>query len=241
MVQEARERILQSLDPDADALLLEWDAGWHRGVLGIAASRLAREFHRPVLLFGMDGERATGSGRSIPGVSLHGILMEIRPLFDEFGGHDQAVGGSLPAARLPELRKAARALFAARVPVSLRARVREADADLPLGAADSDLLRLLQRFEPHGMANPRPVFRDSLVESAGPFLPLGEKGLRGRLGGGHGSRRAITWERELLGPLLDKALALEVHYRIGRDRYGEIQAEIVAARPAARPSERASA
>ena len=233
VVQEARERILRTFDPGADALLLEWDAGWHRGVLGIAASRLAREFHRPVLLFGMDGEKASGSGRSIPGVSLHSILMEIRTLFSDFGGHDQAVGGSLPAARLPELREAARALFAARVPGALRKRVREADADLPLAAADDALLGLLQRFEPHGMANARPVFRDQCVETAGPFLPLGDKGLRGRLGGGKGSRRAITWERETLGPLLDRAVALEVHYRIGRDRYGEIQAEIVAARPSA--------
>jgi single-stranded-DNA-specific exonuclease len=242
VVKEARERILKTYDPEADAVLLEWDEGWHRGVLGIAASRLAREFHRPVLLFGMDGGRATGSGRSIPGVSLHRILMEIRTLFDEFGGHDQAVGGSLPTTRLPELREAARALFAARVPPSLRERVREADADLPIDAANDAFLRLLLLLEPHGMANPRPVFRDAPLEAEGPFLPLGEKGLRGRLLGGrsgrHGSRRAITWERELLGPLLDRAVPLEVHYRVGRDRYGEIQAEIVAARPAAQASAR---
>ena len=117
--------------------------------------------------------------------------------------------------------------------------MREADADLPLDAANDALLRLLLRFEPHGMANPRPVFRDGPVEAEGPFLPLGEKGLRGRLGVGRGSRRAITWERELLGPLLDRARPLEVHYRVGRDRYGEIQAEIVAARPAERVEARA--
>jgi single-stranded-DNA-specific exonuclease len=243
VVREARERILETYDPEADAVLLEWDEGWHRGVLGIAASRLAREFHRPVLLFGMDGDRASGSGRSIPGVSLYRILMEIRSLFDEFGGHEQAVGGSLPAARLPELREAARALFAHRVPPAVRTRVREADADLPLEAANDALLRRLLLFEPHGMANPRPVFRDGPVEAEGPFLPLGEKGLRGRLGGGRGggSKRAITWERGLLGPLLDRVVPLEIHYRLDRNRYGEIQAEIVAARPAAQAQSRASA
>lgn len=241
VVREARDRILRTFDPETDGILLESDAGWHRGVLGIAASRLAREFHRPVLLFGRDGERAVGSGRSIPGVSLHNILMEIRPLFDEFGGHDQAVGGSLLAARLPGLREAARALFAARVSPALRTRVREADADLPLEAADEALLRLLQRFEPHGMANPRPVFRAAPVTAERPFLPLGEKGLRGRLAGSAGSRRAITWEREWLGPMLERAEPLEIHYRFGRDRSGEIQAEIVAARTVASGDARASA
>lgn len=230
-VREARERIAGSFDAEADAVLLAWDEGWHRGALGIAASRLAREFHRPVLLFAMEGGRAAGSGRSIPGVSLHGTLKEVRSLFDEFGGHDQAVGGSLPAARLPELREAARALFAARVPRQRLMRVREAEVDLPLYAADDALLGSLSRFEPHGMGNPRPVFRDGRIEAEGPFWPLGEKGLRGRLRVGNGSCRAITWEREQIGPLFDRAGPLELHYRLGRDRHGEIQAEIVAARP----------
>ncbi len=232
VAREARERIARNFDPGADVLLFEWDAAWHRGVLGIAASRLAREFHRPVLLFGIDGDRASGSGRSIPGVSLHGTLKEIEDLFDEFGGHDQAVGGSLPAARLPALREAARAVFAARVPRGALTRVREADADLPLGAADDGLLRSLALLEPHGMANPRPVFRASPVEAEGPFRELGEKGLRGRLRNGRQSTKAITWERELLEPLLSRPLPLEVHYRLGRDRAGSIQAEILAARPA---------
>ena len=67
VTREARERIARTFDPGADVLLLEWDAGWHRGVLGIAASRLAREFHRPVLLFGFDGDRALGLRAQHPG------------------------------------------------------------------------------------------------------------------------------------------------------------------------------
>ena len=110
--------------------------------------------------------------------------------------------------------------------------MREADADLPLGAADDGLLRSLVRLEPHGMANFRPVFRAGPVESEGPFREIGEKGLRGRLRHGRQSIKAITWERELLEPLLGGQAPLEVHYRLGRDRYGAIQAEIVAARPA---------
>jgi single-stranded-DNA-specific exonuclease len=230
VVREARARIAPAFDPERDAVLIAWDASWHRGVLGIAASRLAREYHRPVLLFGVDGERALGSGRSIPGVSLHGTLKELESLFDEFGGHDQAVGASLPASRLPELREAASAVFEARVPRELFTRVREADADLPIGDAGDELLRELARFEPHGMGNPRPVFRDGPVGADAAFLPLGEKGLRGRLRGGRDAVSAITWEREDLEPLLRPGAPLEIHYRLGRNRSGEVQAEIVAAR-----------
>jgi single-stranded-DNA-specific exonuclease len=230
VVAEARERIAADFDPQRDSVLVAWDASWHRGVLGIAASRLAREYHRPVLLFGVDGDRATGSGRSIPGVSLHGILKDMTGLFDEFGGHDQAVGGSLPAGRLEELRESARALFAARIPRELLSRVREADADLPLGAAGDALLRELARFEPHGMGNPRPVFRDGPAQAEAVFRPLGEKGLRGRLRHGRDTVAAITWEKRELELWLRPGAALEVHYRVGRNRYGDIQAEIAAAR-----------
>ena len=230
VVGEARERIAAGFDP-GDAVLIEWDAGWHRGVLGIAASRLAREYHRPVLLFGLDGERATGSGRSVPGVSLHATLTEIATLFDEFGGHDQAVGGSLPADRLPALREAARALFAARVPPEARTRVREADADLTPGQVGVDTLAWLARFEPHGMGNPRPVFRFAPARGMGPFRPLGEKGLRGRLRANGAEISAITWERTALEGMLGAGGPLEVHYRIGRNRYGETEAEVLAARP----------
>ena len=230
VVREARGRIAPAFDPERDAVLVAWDASWHRGVLGIAASRLAREYHRPVLLFGVAGERALGSGRSIPGVSLHAILKEMESLFEEFGGHDQAVGASLPASRLPELREAARVVFAARVPRELLTRVREADADLPIGGAGDELLRQLARFEPHGMGNPRPVFRDGPVGADTGFLPLGEKGLRGRLRGRRDAVSAITWEREELEPLLRPGAPLEVHYRLGRNRSGQVQAEIVAAR-----------
>lgn len=231
VVSEARRRFAPGFDPERDAVLIAWDASWHRGVLGIAASRLAREYHRPVLLFGVHGDRATGSGRSIPGVSLHGVLKDLAGLFEEFGGHDQAVGGSLPAARLEELRDSARSVFAARIPRERLAREREAEAALPLSGATDALLRELARLEPHGMGNPKPVFRDAAAQADGAFLPLGERGLRGRLRSGAESVRAITWEREELEPLLRPGAPIEVHYRLGRNRHGDLQAEITAARP----------
>ena len=124
-------------------------------MLGIAASRLAREYHRPVLLFGLEEGRASGSGRSIPGVSLHGVLSEMAHHFAEFGGHEQAVGGSLPAARFDAFRREARELFARRVPRRGASRASsEADGELPLEAIDEALVDELARLEPHGASQP---------------------------------------------------------------------------------------
>jgi single-stranded-DNA-specific exonuclease len=227
---EAREKVARECDLERDAVILLAAAGWHRGVLGIAASRLAREYRRPVLLFSLEDGRARGSGRSIPGVSLHETLKEIEGLFEEFGGHDQAVGASLPESGVEKLREAARALFAARVPAELLAPVDEAEAALPLEDVGAELLLWLERLEPHGMGNPRPIFA-SRARPAAPFRALGTTGLRGRLESGPGRDLAcISWRPDCLE---DPApgVPLDVQFRLRRGRDGAPEAEIVAARP----------
>jgi single-stranded-DNA-specific exonuclease len=233
---EARERVARRFDPDRDALIVEGDSSWHRGVLGIAASRLAREYNRPVLLFALEGERASGSGRSIPGVSLHGILGEMRHRFLDFGGHEQAVGGTLETANFAEFCEDVRRLFAERIPRELLDRRDCADTELPLEQISEDLMSHLERFEPHGAGNPRPVFSCVEARSAGPFRRLGEKGWRGRLRSAHGEIDAICWseragigERTAGGPL-------SLHYRLSRSGWsGRTEVEIVASWPAGVP------
>lgn len=226
---EAREAIEQGGGGEGHAILIEAREGWHRGVLGIAASRMAREYHRPVLLFALEGDSASGSGRSIPGVSLHATLKEISLFFTEFGGHDQAVGGSLPAQRWEEFREAARALFTARVPRESLEHVEEAEMELPLEAVSEDLVDHLGKLEPHGMGNPRPVFYSGSARAASAFSELGEHGLRGRLANGEGFLRCLSWgENEFLRAAGDSTFRIQ--YRLSRNRYGDPEAEILRAR-----------
>jgi single-stranded-DNA-specific exonuclease len=231
---EARERVARSFDPDRDALIIEGDSSWHRGVLGIAASRLAREYNRPVLLFALEGERASGSGRSIPGVSLHGILEEMRHRFLDFGGHEQAVGGTLERASFAEFCEDVRRLFAERIPRELLERRDCADTELPLEQISEDLISHLERFEPHGAGNPRPVFSCVEARSAGPFRRLGEKGWRGRLQSAHGEIDAICWnERADIGERTAAGGPLSLHYRLSRSGWsGRTEVEIMDAWPA---------
>ena len=194
VVSEARERIERDGGPGGAALIVELDAGWHRGVLGIAASRLAREYHRPVLLFGRDGEKASGSGRSIPGVPLHGLLSPMRHHFTDFGGHSQAVGGSMPAHGYETFRREARELFASQVSAAALEPYRQAERELALESIDADCVADLARLEPHGSGNERPTFLARGVRSAGAMTALGARGLRGALRRGGGDLRCVAWE-----------------------------------------------
>jgi len=236
VVAEARARIEADPDSPGAAVLIEADAGWHRGVLGIAASRLAREYHRPVLLFGLEEGRASGSGRSIPGVSLHGVLSQLARFFTDFGGHDQAVGGSLPAARFDAFRAEARALFAECVsPAALR-RVEEVDAELPLEALDTELVDELSRLEPHGASNPVPVFLARGAHAAGPLAAVGASGLRGRLTSASGrSIGCIAWgsqarEGDAFPRLSASSCAMDVLYRVENRRGFPVRVEILGCR-----------
>jgi single-stranded-DNA-specific exonuclease len=226
---EARERVARYFDPERDSLLVEADPSWHRGVLGIAAARLAREYNRPVLLFAIEGERASGSGRSIPGVPLHDTLKEIQHRFLDFGGHDQAVGGTLTANSLPAFREEARSLFAERIPPERLVRREVAEAELALEDVRPELIAHLERFEPHGAGNPRPVFSSSDARPAEPFRPIGEAGWRGRLSRESGNLDAVCWNDAARG---GKGFPIDgpfrMHYRISRSRWsGRVEVEIV--------------
>ncbi len=240
VTREARERI-EASDDRGRAVIVEGDPQWHRGVLGIAASRLAREYHRPVLLFGFDGDRAVGSGRSIPGVALHDTLQGLASFFHEFGGHDQAVGGALPAARFEEFREAARAHFAASVPPETLTRVEEAELELPLEGVTTELMDHLRRFEPHGMGNPRPVFYCAATAMERDVRALGERGVAGRLSRGGPPLPFLSWAPETLAPLRRAGGPIEIQYRLQRGRSGGVEAEILAARPSGAANSQAAA
>lgn len=231
VVVEARARVERDESAEGCALIAEADPGWHRGVLGIAASRLAREYHRPVLLFGMEGERVSGSGRSIPGVPLHRLMTKLRHHFTEFGGHSQAVGASLPRAGFEAFRQEARELFRAEIPAETLAPWAEAEAELELEAVDDALMRELARLEPHGAGNPRPTFLASGARAAMPWSVVGENGLRGRLARAEGSLRGIAWNADPgLAELAAKDVPFEIHYRLAAQRGWGLQVEILAAR-----------
>jgi single-stranded-DNA-specific exonuclease len=230
VVGQARDRVERAGGPGA-GVIVEADPDWHRGVLGIAASRLAREYHRPVLLFGFDGDRAVGSGRSIPGVALHDTIKDLASFFFEFGGHELAVGGTLPAARFEEFREAARAHFTARIPAERLERFEEAEADLPLEEVTEELVERLLDFEPHGTGNPRPIFHCGTASFDGEPVPLGERGWRARLRREGEPLPCLSWSRESLGSLDRGVGGIAIHYRVQRRGAGRVELEIVAARP----------
>ena len=130
---------------------------WHQGVVGIVASRLADRYYRPVLLIALEGEEGKGSGRSIPGFHLYSAVNSCGDLLTRFGGHAQAVGFSIPAARVDLLRRAINEYAEKYIPEEAFVPGMDLDASVSLGEITDGLVEEINQLAPFGHCNPGPL------------------------------------------------------------------------------------
>jgi single-stranded-DNA-specific exonuclease len=164
LVTQAKKAIETDPSIGAHNVLVIGGDDWHRGVIGIVASKLVDTYSKPAIVLSVDGDVAHGSCRSIPAFDMLDALERCADLFLRFGGHKQAAGLTMDAARVPEFR--ARINAHANLvlePDHLRPRLR-IDGALNLRNITSDLVDGLNAMAPFGMSNPRPVFHAMPVE-----------------------------------------------------------------------------
>jgi single-stranded-DNA-specific exonuclease len=204
LVSEARKAIENDPAVGAHNVLVVGGDGWHRGVIGIAASKLVDAYHKPAIVLSVDGDVAYGSCRSIPDFNMLGALEHCSDLFVKFGGHHQAAGLTMDAARVPEFRARVNA-YADDVlePDQLRPRLR-IDGPLSLGSINHDLMRDLDSMGPFGMSNPRPVFHASGVEIVDGPRTLKERHLKMTFSQEGRRFRAIAWRAAESADLLTR-------------------------------------
>jgi len=155
--------------------------GWHRGVIGITATRVVERYGRPTLVISREGDEAHGSGRSIPAFHLLDALESCHELFSRFGGHAHAVGFALPSANVEKLRARLDAYARARLTVADFEPQLSFDRELPLDEVTPELHRALCLLEPFGMENPEPVFAARGLRLMGPPQAVKDKHVRMRV------------------------------------------------------------
>jgi single-stranded-DNA-specific exonuclease len=165
-----------------DALLLIDGEGWHRGVIGILASRVVERTAKPAIVVcvedGPDGRIAHGSGRSVDGFQLLHAVESCADLFTRFGGHAFAVGFALPAEALPELKRRLRAYGEEHLAARAPERILRIHAGLPLDRITPVVAGWLRKLEPLGHGNPEPLFLARQVRLVAAPRVLAERHLR---------------------------------------------------------------
>jgi single-stranded-DNA-specific exonuclease len=198
--QEEERRILRSLedrisdDPalcDAYCIVLDGE-GWHRGVIGITATRVVERYNRPTLVISREGEEAFGSGRSIRAFHLIEAVESCRDLFSRYGGHAHACGFAMPAANIEPLRARLDAFARARLTLADFEPVLDVDAELYFEEITPELFQALHLLEPYGVGNPEPVFSARGTKLTAPPRILKDKHLKLKLTSGADSARVGT-------------------------------------------------
>ncbi len=210
ILQEIQDKIESSPELKNAYCLVVDGEGWHRGVIGICATRVVERYHRPALIFARENGEAHGSGRSIAPFHLLDALESCPELFTRFGGHSHAVGCALPVERIPELRSRLDQYARARLTPDDFLPVMEYDQEISIDEVTRDFWMALQMLEPFGSGNPLPVFVARQIKLVQPARVLKEKHLKLRaVSGASGCNgRGYTRAYDLLGwRMADRAAA----------------------------------
>jgi single-stranded-DNA-specific exonuclease len=143
---------------DSRRSIVLWSEEWHPGVIGIVASRLAKQYNRPTILFSVADGFCKGSGRSVPGFDLHAALVTCRSHLESFGGHRHAAGVSLSAERLEEFSACLENAVSTTLSEEDLVPVIEIDAMISLSDCTFELVNEMKTMRPFGAGNPEPVF-----------------------------------------------------------------------------------
>ncbi len=190
---------------------------WHRGVIGIAASKVAERINRPCVVISLEGDLGHGSARSIEAYHLLDGLTACADLFEKFGGHSHAAGLTIKRDRIPELRRRLNEHAAGHLSDGDLLPVQRVDAELPGSALSLSLVDELKRLEPFGAGNPRPVFMTRRMRLVSEPRVIKERHLKLRVAcEDNRTHDAIWWSgvEEIQGQTLHADDRIEMAYTV---------------------------
>ncbi|MDX6270646.1 MAG: single-stranded-DNA-specific exonuclease [Acidobacteriota bacterium] len=213
---------------DRSAVAVIAGDGWHRGVIGLAASRIAEKLARPCVVISLEGDLGHGSARSVENYHLLDGLTSCADLLETFGGHAQAAGLTIRRENIPELRRrlhehASRFL----VDAGEREHVVKVDAELDAAALTPALAEELEQLEPFGAQWPRPVFLSREVRVLKEARVLKERHLKFEVAAGEDARpvEVLWWggaeeatATPRAGDRIELAYAVEINHWRGEKR-----------------------
>lgn len=220
VVAEARRLVENDPDIGSRAVLVVAGAGWHRGVIGIVASKLVDLFHRPAVVISVDGEVAHGSCRAVPGFDMLAALEAHAGFLGKFGGHPGAAGLTMEAGNIKAFRLAVSQWAEERLgPDDLRPRLR-IDAALRFGEINAGLVETLAALGPYGAGNAKPLFCARGVEVADGPRRLKDRHLSLSLRQDGVALRGVFWRgAERASAIEESRTALDVAFSVEQNTF----------------------
>ncbi|UFH56781.1 single-stranded-DNA-specific exonuclease RecJ [Spirosoma sp. KNUC1025] len=178
MTEQALDMIRQSEVLTKAKSTVLFDASWHKGVIGIVASRCIEHFHRPTIILTQSNDKAAGSARSVPGFDVYEAIEECADLLEQFGGHTFAAGMTMPVSNIDAFRRKFEEVVSSRIKEEHLTPLIDIDLDLDFSDISDKLVRIVKQMGPFGPHNMQPVFKTEDVYMVGEPIIMKEKHLK---------------------------------------------------------------
>jgi len=174
ITQEALDMIQNSEELQSMNSTVLYNRDWHKGVVGIVASRVTEHFYRPTIILTESNGLATGSARSVKDFDLYEAIGQCSDLLESYGGHMYAAGLTMRIEHIPEFRRRFEEIVTSQITESQQIQTIEADAKIPLSEITPRFYRILKQFAPYGPHNMTPIFITEDVFDAGTSRLVGK-------------------------------------------------------------------
>jgi single-stranded-DNA-specific exonuclease len=221
IVEEAFEIAEQEVNFKEQKIIVLGREGWHKGVLGIVASKLADKYYRPAIVISLDGGVGTASARSIDGFHLHYALTNCTQYLESFGGHSGAAGLTIKEVNIDPFRALINEVAQETLEVKKLIPTLVVDCEIPLRSINLELAGIIDSMEPFGEGNPVPVFcsRQVMVKSR-PAI-LGKNTLKFWVSDDHFSISAVGFGMAEYKEMVIPGQKIDLAYEISIDDWNK--------------------
>ncbi|MCU0666649.1 MAG: single-stranded-DNA-specific exonuclease RecJ [Candidatus Omnitrophica bacterium] len=219
IIEEAREIINREVNFKEHKVIVVAKHGWHEGVLGIVASKLADQFYRPTIVISLGEKFCKGSGRSIKNFHLFDALADCKEFLHNFGGHEHAVGLSVDKDNIQDFRSQINKLAHQRLSIEDLLPSIEVDMRLSLADLSRDLAWEIRKLEPFGSGNPQPLFYSTGLKLKGAPQVLARDTLKFWVTDGKNTITAIAFGMGSSLESLVNSQQIDLVYSLGIDSW----------------------
>ena len=221
VVEEALSIIENQEGLKDQQIIVVYKEGWHKGVLGIVASRIVDKYYRPTVVISLENGMGTGSARSIEGFHLHEALTSCAGSLENYGGHKRAAGLRLRQENIEGFCQAinnfAREVFKDQPLIPTL----DIDCEIPLSSVDLSMVELIESMEPHGEGNPVPVFCSRRLTVKSSAALLGRDTLKFWVSDGGKTYSAVGFGMGALKDQVRMGSQLDLAYSLGIDDWNK--------------------
>ena len=225
MQSEVVEEALAMIEADetlkAQDIIVVHKEGWHKGVLGIVASRIVDKYYRPTVVISVEDGIGTGSARSVDGFHLHEALTSCASMLENYGGHKRAAGLRLKHGNIAEFRQAINDFAQSSLPYEKFTPSLNIDCEIPLSVIDMALIEIISSMEPHGEGNPAPVFCSRAVTVKSPPSLLGKDTIKFWVSDGVRTISAVGFGMGSFKDLVKLGGKVDIAYTVGIDDWNK--------------------